>query len=83
MTIKLPFVIMIAFLAALAGGAVSYVMIPSTDPEMKALLERQVELAEQEAAAREEAMEATRRALSVGEELPTEGREMEIRRPGQ
>ena len=48
-TLKLPIVVVIAIVAALAGGAASYVFIPSTDPEVKALLQRQVELAEQEA----------------------------------
>jgi hypothetical protein len=85
MTIKLPLVIVIALVSALAGGAISYVFIPATDPDVKALLERQVELAEQEAAARQEAIERAQRALSADpENYPTSGgREMEIRRPGQ
>ena len=55
--VKLPVVIVIALLSAVAGGALSYVVIPNTDPEMKALLARQVELAEEEAAARKAAQE--------------------------
>ena len=39
-TVKLPIVIAALLLAAVAGGVVSYVFFPSTDPEMKALLER-------------------------------------------
>ena len=59
-TIKLPIVMAVVLLAAIAGGVVSYVFFPSADPEMKALLQRQVELAEQEAAERERAAQATR-----------------------
>lgn len=55
--IKLPIVIVIALVSAIAGGVISYVVIPNTDPEMKALLARQVELAEEEAAARKAAQE--------------------------
>lgn len=47
-------VIVIAVIAALAGGAVgagfTYVFFPKTDPELKALIERQVKLAEKEQA---------------------------------
>ena len=84
-TVKLPLVIVIALISALAGGAISYVFVPSSDPEMKALLARQVELAEQEAAARQEAIERAQEALSADpQNYPTSGgREMEIRRPGQ
>ena len=59
-TIKLPIVMAVVLLAAIAGGVVSYVFFPSADPEMKALLQRQVELTEQEAAERERAAQATR-----------------------
>ena len=59
-TVKLPIVIAAVLLAAVAGGVVSYVFVPSTDPEMKALLQRQVELAEQDAAEKERAAQATR-----------------------
>lgn len=85
MTVKLPLVIVIALVAALAGGAISYVFIPATDPEVKALLQRQVELAEEEAAARQEAIERAQRAMSADpKNYPTSGgREMELRRPGQ
>lgn len=57
MQVKLPLVIVIAIVSAVAGGAVSYVAIPNTDPDTKALLARQVQLAEEEAAARKEARE--------------------------
>lgn len=83
MAVKLPVALVIALIAAIAGGAISYVAIPSPDPEMKALLQRQVELAEREALAREEALDATRRAMSFDGALPTEGRPMEIRRPAK
>ncbi|WP_404406903.1 hypothetical protein [Pelagibacterium halotolerans] len=74
MTVKLPIVIVIAILSALAGGAISYVFVPNTDPEMKALLARQVELAEQEAAARQEAAERGEQFFGTeGAELPTSG----------
>ena len=59
-TLKLPIVVVIAIVAALAGGAASYVFIPNTDPEVKALLQRQVELAVQDAAEKERAAQATR-----------------------
>ena len=59
-TIKLPIVIAVVLLAAIAGGVVSYVFFPTADPEMKALLQRQVELAEQDAAEKERAAQATR-----------------------
>jgi Tfp pilus assembly protein PilE len=55
--VKLSVVIFIALLAAIAGGTFSYFVIPNTDPEVKALLARQVQLAEEEAAARKEAAE--------------------------
>ncbi|CAG1010951.1 hypothetical protein BURK2_04145 [Burkholderiales bacterium] len=73
-TLKLPVVIAIAIVAALAGGAASYVFIPNADPEMKALLDRQVELAEQEAAAREEAAERTKDFFHANpDDYPTSG----------
>lgn len=55
---RFPFVVIIALVAALAGGVVTYLAVSTTDSEMRALLERQVELAEQEAAERERAREA-------------------------
>ena len=73
-TLKLPIVIAIAIVAAIAGGAASYVFIPNADPEMKALLERQVELAEQEAAAREEAAERAKDFFNANpDDYPTSG----------
>jgi Ti type entry exclusion protein TrbK len=73
-TLKLPIVVVIAIVAALAGGAASYVFIPNTDPETKALLERQVELAEQEAAAREEAAEPAKDFFNANpDDYPTAG----------
>lgn len=62
--VKLPIVIAIALISAVAGGAIAYVVIPNTDPEMKALLARQVELAEEEAAARKAAGKG-RRLLQI------------------
>lgn len=56
-SIKLPFVIVIALASALAGGAISYVFVPTSDPELKALLQRQLELAEQDAAGRQKSAE--------------------------
>lgn len=58
MMVKLPLVIAIALVSALAGAAITYVSVPTTDPEMRELLQRQVELAEQEAAQRARAREA-------------------------
>jgi hypothetical protein len=50
------------------------VFIPNADPEMKALLERQVELAEQEAAAREEAAERAKDFFNANpDDYPTSG----------
>ena len=73
-TLKLPIVVVIAIVAALAGGAASYVFIPNTDPEVKALLQRQVELAEQEAAAREEAAERAKDFFNANpNDYPTSG----------
>jgi hypothetical protein len=84
-TVKLPIVIAIAIIAALAGGGIFYVLIPNTDPEVKALLERQVELAEQERANREAAAEQVQDFFSSNpDDYPTSGgHEMQIRRPGQ
>lgn len=59
-SINLPVVLVITLLAAAAGGAATYVFVPNTDPEMKALLQRQVELAEQEVVERDRASQATR-----------------------
>jgi len=56
--VKLPLVIVIALVAALVGGVVTYLAVSTTDPEMRALLERQVELAEQETAERQRARAA-------------------------
>ena len=71
-TLKLP--IVIAIVAALAGGVASYAFIPNTDPEVKALLQRQVELAEQEAAAREEAAERAKDFFNANpNDYPTSG----------
>lgn len=72
--VKLPIVILVALLSAVAGGAISYVAIPTADPEMKALLTRQVALAEEEAAARAAAVEGTRKLLNSNpEDYPTTG----------
>ena len=73
-TLKLPIVVVIAIAAALAGGVASYVFIPNTDPEVKALLQRQVELAEQEAAARKEAAERAKDFFNANpDDYPTSG----------
>jgi hypothetical protein len=56
--IKLPIVVFVALISAALGGAITYVVVPKDDPEMRALIERQIELAEQEAAERERAREA-------------------------
>ena len=56
-TISLPLVVVIALLSAVAGSALTYVVMPTDDPETRALLARQVELLEQEAAARQAAAE--------------------------
>ncbi len=73
-TLKLPIVVVIAFVAAVAGGAASYMFIPNIDPETKALLQRQVELAEQEAAAREEAAERANDFFNANpDDYPTSG----------
>ena len=73
-TLKLPIVVVIAIVAALAGGAASYVFIPNTDPEVKALLQRQVELAEQEAAGREAAAERAKDFFNANpDDYPTSG----------
>ena len=70
-TLKLPIVVVIAIVAALAGGAASYVFIPSTDPEVKALLQRQ---AEQEAAGREAAAERAKDFFNANpDDYPTSG----------
>lgn len=58
MMVKLPIVILIALASAALGGAITYVAVPHDDSEMRALVERQIELAEQEAAERERAREA-------------------------
>lgn len=72
--VKLTVVIVIALLSATAGGAISYVAIPNSDPEVKALLARQVALAEEEAAARAAAIEGTRKLLnSTPDDYPTTG----------
>lgn len=72
--VKLPIVVLVALLSAVAGGAVSYVAIPNTDPEVKALLARQVALAEEEAAARKAAAEGTRNLMNSNpEDYPTSG----------
>ncbi|MFK4259376.1 DUF2749 domain-containing protein [Agrobacterium tumefaciens] len=72
--VKLPIVILVALLSAVVGGAVSYVAIPATDPEMKALLARQVALAEEEAAARAAAAERTRKLMNSNpDNYPTTG----------
>ncbi len=72
--VKLPTVILIALLSAIAGGAISYVAIPNSDPEVRALLARQVALAEEEAAARAAAIEGTRKLLkSNPDDYPTTG----------
>lgn len=71
--IKLPIVIVIALLAAVAGGVFSYVVIPNTDPEMKALLARQVQLAEEEAAARKAAAERREEFFSTEPTTEPEG----------
>ncbi|KKB07161.1 hypothetical protein VE25_19185 [Devosia geojensis] len=73
-TLKLPIVVVIAIVAALVGGAASYVFFPNADPETKALLQRQVELAEQEAAAREEAAERAKDFFNANpDDYPTSG----------
>lgn len=56
-SVSLPLVLAIALASAVVGGAITYVAVPSDDPEARALLARQVELLEQEAAAREAATE--------------------------
>ena len=57
MMVKLPIVICFAFVSTALGGAIIYVAVPKNDSEIRALLERQIELAEQEAAERERARE--------------------------
>lgn len=72
--VKLPVIIVIAIVSALAGGTISYVAIPNTDPELKALLARQVELAEEEAAARKDAQDKARSFFNSNpDDYPTSG----------
>lgn len=71
--IKLPIVILIALVSAVSGGLVSYVAIPNTDPETKALLKRQVTLLEEEAKAREDAKERSKKFFDTSETPPTSG----------
>lgn len=72
--VKLPIVVLIAFASAVSGGVISYVAIPNSDPEVKALLARQVALAEEEAAARAAAIEGTRKLLNSNpDDYPTTG----------
>lgn len=84
-TVRLPIVIAIAVIAALAGGAISYVFVPNANPEVRALLEWQVELAEQERANREAAAERAQDFFSSdpGNYPTSGGHEMQIRRPSQ
>ncbi|WP_122523265.1 DUF2749 domain-containing protein [Pannonibacter phragmitetus] len=56
-SISLPLLVVIALASAAIGGAITYVVVPGDDPEARALLARQIELLEAEAAAREEAAE--------------------------
>lgn len=56
-SVKLPIVIVIALASAVAGGTISYVFVPRSDPELKALLQRQLELAEQDATGRQKSAE--------------------------
>jgi DNA-binding NtrC family response regulator len=60
MTVKLPIFVFVALISAAIGGAITYVVVPKDDPEMRALVERQIELAEREAAERERAREAAK-----------------------
>ncbi|SCX23015.1 hypothetical protein DSM25558_3274 [Agrobacterium sp. DSM 25558] len=72
--VKLPVVILVALLSAVAGGAMSYVAFPTADPEMKALLARHVALAEEEAAARAITNERTRKLMNSNpDDYPTTG----------
>lgn len=73
-TVRLPIILLIVLVSAMAGATISYVFIPNADPEMKALLKRQAELAEEKAAARRRGTEATKRMLSSDpEQYPTSG----------
>ena len=77
-SVRLPFVIVIALASALAGGTISYVFVPSSDPELKALLRRQLELAEQDAADRQKSAEEAKgffgggSGVTVGDGKPFE-----------
>lgn len=50
-SVSLPLVVVIALASAVIGGTITYVVVPTDDPEARALLARQVELLEAEAAA--------------------------------
>jgi hypothetical protein len=77
-SVRLPFVIVIALASALAGGAISYLFVPKSDPELKALLQRQLELAEQDAADRRKSAEEAKgffgggSGVTVGDGKPFE-----------
>lgn len=65
---KPPIVVMIAFVATVAGGSASDVFNPNIDPETKALLKRQGEVAEQKTAARTDAAKRANHFLNASPE---------------
>lgn len=79
MTFKLPTVLLIALVAALAGAGVSYVFIPKSDPEVTALLKRQVELAEEEKANRQATQKAAKEFFKSPDIEPGNGQDFKPR----
>lgn len=72
--VSLPLVLAIALVSAIVGATITYVVVPSDDPEARALLARQVELLEQEAAARQAAAERRQDFFgSNADDFPTSG----------
>lgn len=75
MTFKLPIVVLIALLAAVAGAGATYVIVPKTDPEITELLRRQVELAEEAKAKREAAQKAAKEFFKAPDIEPGSGQD--------
>ncbi|ELT46635.1 DUF2749 domain-containing protein [Brucella intermedia] len=73
-SISLPLVVVIAFASAAIGGGITYAVVPKDDSEARALLARQVELLEAEAAEREAAAERRQDFFSTDPDaFPTTG----------
>lgn len=75
MTFKLPIVVFIALLAAVAGAGAAYVIVPKTDPEVTELLRRQIELAEEAKAKREDAQRAAKEFFKAPNIEPGSGQD--------